>query len=62
MFRFGTEDYGKNDDCNNEGCKCKCELDALIEGTCNQKMSNADDAKGENLYKYVPKGRNILLL
>ena len=61
MFRFGTEDYGNNKDCNKEGCKCKCELDALTEGTCNQKVpdSNTDGAKGDNLYKYIPKGINI---
>ena len=47
MFSYGTKKWGDSR-CNQDGCKCLCELGATSSGTCNEK-----NHLGYDLYKYT---------
>ena len=48
MFAYGTDDYGGDQRCFDDGCKCYCETAADRDGSCQQKNTN-----GYRLYKYI---------
>lgn len=47
MFAFGEIGLGRDDVCNNVGCRCLCEVSASEDGTCNE-----IDVTGYRLYKF----------
>ena len=58
MFAFGAKGLGRDELCNEIGCRCLCEISASEDGTC--KEVNID---GYRLYKFrrFGKGRKIEL-
>ena len=47
MFAFGEKGLGRDDVCNEVGCRCLCEVSASDDGTCNE-----IDVTGYHLYKF----------
>ena len=47
MFAFGAKGLGRDDLCNEVGCRCLCEISASEDGTCTE-----IDNDGYRLYKF----------
>ena len=47
MFAFGGKGLGRDDVCNEAGCRCLCEISASEDGTCTE-----IDNDGYRLYKF----------